>query len=45
MPLEDRIAFASIFLSDIKLTEYINNITKKLKDQGNLTAILLTGIK
>lgn len=43
IPLEDRIAFASIFLSDIKLTEYINTITDKLLDQGNLTAIFLTG--
>lgn len=43
IPLEDRIAFASIFLSDVKLTEYINTITDKLLDQGNLTAIFLTG--
>jgi len=43
IPLEDRIAFASIFLSDIKLTEYINKITDKLLDEGNLTAIFLTG--
>lgn len=31
-------------MSDIKLTEYINTITDKLLDQGNLTAIFLTGI-
>ncbi|XP_050420341.1 GATOR complex protein MIOS isoform X3 [Adelges cooleyi] len=43
IPLEDRIAFACIFLSDQKLIEYINLITDKLLDQGNLSAIFLIG--
>lgn len=41
--LDDRVAFASIFLPDNKLYEYIRSLTSKLVEEGNLEAILLTG--
>lgn len=43
MSVEDRIAFACIFLSDSKLPEYIIQLTSKLIEEGNLSGIILTG--
>ncbi|XP_026277027.1 GATOR complex protein MIOS-B [Frankliniella occidentalis] len=41
--VEDRVAFACCFLSDVKLSEYLRNLTAKLTDEGDLGGILLTG--
>ncbi|KAJ8731079.1 hypothetical protein PYW07_004243 [Mythimna separata] len=43
MRLEDRVAFACIFLSDAKLHEYIRQTCDTLVEQGDLSGILLTG--
>ncbi|KXJ29671.1 WD repeat-containing protein mio [Exaiptasia diaphana] len=42
--VEDRVAFACKFLPDIKLTNFINSLTTKMIETGNLDGILLTGI-
>ncbi|KAH0544233.1 GATOR complex protein MIOS-B [Cotesia glomerata] len=41
--VEDRVAFALMFLSDSKLCEYLKKLTVKLKEEGDLAGILLTG--
>lgn len=41
--VEDRVAFACCFLSDIKLFEYLRNLTAKLTEEGDLGGMLLTG--
>lgn len=43
MRLEDRVAFACIFLSDTKLHDYIRQTCDALIEQGDLSGILLTG--
>ncbi|XP_052753330.1 GATOR complex protein MIOS-B isoform X3 [Galleria mellonella] len=43
MRLEDRVAFACIFLSDAKLSEYLQQTCDALVEQGDLSGILLTG--
>ncbi|XP_012282534.1 GATOR complex protein MIOS-B [Orussus abietinus] len=43
MAVEDRVAFALMFLSDGKLCEYLKKLTQKLTDEGNLAGFLLTG--
>lgn len=43
MAVEDRVAFALMFLSDTKLIEYLKRLTFKLSDEGNLAGFLLTG--
>ncbi|XP_046467941.1 GATOR2 complex protein MIOS [Neodiprion pinetum] len=43
MAVEDRVAFALMFLSDSKLHEYFKKLTQKLTDDGNLAGILITG--
>ncbi|XP_058794718.1 GATOR complex protein MIOS-B [Phymastichus coffea] len=43
MAVEDRVAFALMFLSDSKLYEYLKKLTQKLCDEGNLAGFLLTG--
>ncbi|XP_049873651.1 GATOR complex protein MIOS [Pectinophora gossypiella] len=43
MRLEDRVAFACIFLSDSKLHEYVRTTCDTLVEQGDLSAMLLTG--
>lgn len=43
MAVEDRVAFALMFLSDSKLIEYLKKLTQKLSDEGNLAGFLLTG--
>lgn len=42
--VDDRVAFACVFLPDNKLFEYLKKLTEKLMDEGNLDGILLTGI-
>lgn len=44
MAVEDRVAFALMFLSDNKLCEYLRKLTQKLTEKGNLAGFLLTGI-
>ncbi|XP_014207535.2 GATOR complex protein MIOS-A [Copidosoma floridanum] len=41
--VEDRVAFALMFLSDAKLCDYINKLTQSLLDEGYLAGFLLTG--
>ncbi|XP_034949422.1 GATOR complex protein MIOS [Chelonus insularis] len=41
--VEDRVAFALMFLSDSKLCEYLKKLTQKLSEEGNLAGFLLTG--
>ncbi|XP_053983472.1 GATOR complex protein MIOS [Hylaeus volcanicus] len=43
MAVEDRVAFALMFLSDNKLNEYLKKLTQNLTDEGNLSGFLLTG--
>ncbi|KAJ8676074.1 hypothetical protein QAD02_011860 [Eretmocerus hayati] len=43
MAVEDRVAFALMFLSDTKLCDYLKKLTQNLCDEGNLAGILLTG--
>ncbi|KAL0278558.1 UNVERIFIED_CONTAM: hypothetical protein PYX00_000352 [Menopon gallinae] len=43
MAVKDRVAFACIFLSDLKLSEYLLKLSEKLTEEGNLDGILLTG--
>lgn len=44
MAVEDRVAFALMFLSDNKLYEYLKKLTQKLTEEGNLAGFLLTGL-
>ncbi|XP_043268495.1 GATOR complex protein MIOS-B [Venturia canescens] len=43
MAVEDRVAFALMFLSDSKLCDYLKKLTQKLSEEGNLAGFLLTG--
>ncbi|XP_015172042.1 PREDICTED: WD repeat-containing protein mio [Polistes dominula] len=43
MAVEDRVAFALMFLPDNKLIEYIKKLTQNLTEEGNLAGFLLTG--
>ncbi|EFN84236.1 GATOR complex protein MIOS [Harpegnathos saltator] len=43
MAVEDRVAFALMFLSDSKLHDYLRRLTQKLTEEGNLAGFLLTG--
>nr|XP_032517261.1 LOW QUALITY PROTEIN: GATOR complex protein MIOS-B [Danaus plexippus plexippus] len=43
MRLEDRVAFACIFLPDGKLHEYLANTWGSLRAEGSLSALLLSG--
>ncbi|XP_013170090.1 PREDICTED: WD repeat-containing protein mio-B [Papilio xuthus] len=44
MRLEDRVAFACIFLPDGRLQEYVRATCEALTEQGDLAGILLTGV-
>jgi len=44
MELQDRIAFACKYLTDIKLITYVENVTTSLISGGNLEGLLLTGL-
>ncbi|GLH08738.1 GATOR complex protein MIOS [Gryllus bimaculatus] len=41
--VEDRVAFACMFLSDAKLNEYVHQLMMNLIAEGDLAGILLTG--
>lgn len=41
--VEDRVAFACTFLSDVKLGDYLTKLADRLTEDGNLAGILLTG--
>lgn len=41
--VDDRVAFACMFLPDGKLLEYLKWLLEKLCDEGNLDGLLLTG--
>ena len=41
--MDDRVAFACMYLSDTKLQDYLKKLTVKLTDEGNLDGLLLTG--
>ncbi|OXU30787.1 hypothetical protein TSAR_008781 [Trichomalopsis sarcophagae] len=43
MAVEDRVAFALMYLSDSKLYDYLKKLSQKLCDEGNLDGFLLTG--
>lgn len=42
--IQDRVAFACIFLSDNKLMEFLTKLTDTMTEKGNLDGILLTGL-
>ncbi|XP_061193802.1 GATOR2 complex protein MIOS-like isoform X3 [Saccostrea echinata] len=44
MQLSDKIAFACIYLDDDRLKEYINRLTRKVIESGNLDGLLITGL-
>ncbi|XP_038220759.1 GATOR complex protein MIOS-B [Zerene cesonia] len=44
MRLEDRVAFACVYLSDARLHDYVQATADQLLQQGDLAGVLLTGI-
>lgn len=44
MAIKDRVAFACIYLSDSKLSAFLNDMSKQLKQKGILDGVLLTGL-
>ncbi|KAL4222251.1 hypothetical protein ACF0H5_018288 [Mactra antiquata] len=44
MAVKDRVAFACMYLNDAKISVYLSELTKQLKQSGNLDGILLTGL-
>lgn len=44
MAIQDRVAFACTYLSDPRLTEYLDRLNTRLTEEGNLDGILLTGV-
>ncbi|XP_071963995.1 GATOR2 complex protein MIOS-like isoform X2 [Antedon mediterranea] len=44
MSIQDRIAFACIFLNDSQLSKYIKRWTEEAMNEGDLDGILLTGL-
>ncbi|CAN7998408.1 unnamed protein product [Ixodes hexagonus] len=44
MAIEDRVAFACLHLPDTKLTQYLEDLTSSLLEEGNLDGVLLTGL-
>ncbi|XP_015747858.1 PREDICTED: WD repeat-containing protein mio-B-like [Acropora digitifera] len=43
MEIEDRVAFACKYLPDSKLSQFLESLTSKLTNEGDLDGILLTG--
>ncbi|RLU21193.1 hypothetical protein DMN91_005566 [Ooceraea biroi] len=43
MAVEDRVAFALMYLSDSKLYDYLKRLTQKLIEEGDLAGFLVTG--
>ncbi|XP_033109152.1 GATOR complex protein MIOS-like isoform X2 [Anneissia japonica] len=44
MSIQDRVAFACIFLNDVQLSKYIKRLSEEAQAEGNLEGILLTGL-
>ncbi|MGH0129785.1 UNVERIFIED_CONTAM: hypothetical protein FKN15_061237 [Acipenser sinensis] len=44
LAVQDRVAFACMFLSDSQLPRYIEKLASEMKEAGNLEGILLTGL-
>lgn len=44
MQLSDKVAFACIYLDNDKLKDYINRLTRKVIEAGNLDGLLITGL-
>ena len=44
MSVQDRVGFSCLYLNDSRLYEYLDKLSTKLVQSGNLDAILLTGI-
>lgn len=44
MAVDDRIAFACMFLPDKQLHAYLKKLAEKLTEEGNLDGLLLTGL-
>ncbi|XP_064648261.1 GATOR2 complex protein MIOS-B-like isoform X2 [Lineus longissimus] len=44
MALQDRVAFACMYLNDSRLNDFIEKITARMIESGNLDGILLTGL-
>ncbi|XP_069184860.1 GATOR2 complex protein MIOS isoform X3 [Procambarus clarkii] len=42
--IQDRVAFACTYLSDVRLMEYLERLNAQLTEEGNLDGILLTGL-
>lgn len=43
MAIQDRVAFACTYLSDVRLMEYLEKLKARLTEEGNLDGVLLTG--
>ncbi|XP_054286757.1 GATOR complex protein MIOS [Macrosteles quadrilineatus] len=43
MAVEDRVAFACMFLSNVRLAEYVSSLSAGLVERGRLAGMLLTG--
>lgn len=44
MAIQDRVAFACSYLSDVRLMDYLEKLNTRLTEEGNLDGILLTGL-
>lgn len=44
MAIQDRVAFACTYLSDVRLVDYLEKLNTRLTEEGNLDGILLTGL-
>ncbi|XP_071500318.1 GATOR2 complex protein MIOS-like [Diadema antillarum] len=42
--IEDRVAFACVFLNDTQLVTFVQELTSKVIEDGNLEGVLLTGL-
>nr|XP_054767696.1 GATOR complex protein MIOS-like [Lytechinus pictus] len=42
--IEDRVAFACIFLNDVQLVTFVQDLTLQVVTDGNLAGVLLTGL-
>ncbi|KAJ8313969.1 hypothetical protein KUTeg_008530 [Tegillarca granosa] len=44
MTVSDRVAFACIYLPDHKLKAYVDDLSRRMRETGNLDGLLLTGL-
>ncbi|MPC34163.1 WD repeat-containing protein mio-A [Portunus trituberculatus] len=44
MAIQDRVAFACTYLSDVRLMDFLEKLNTRLTEEGNLDGILLTGL-